>query len=111
MQGMTMSRTLFCLIVTLLAGAGASQAAAPPVPERVRFLSVTEAAALALEKKAGELGVRRVMAPEGSDFRKPPWRRIFLCGGKAEPTPEQQRKMNQLLLNVEVAYWNLYGSI
>lgn len=83
MKGIAMSRTLFALV--LLACPALSHAAAPPRSTQVRFLSLREAIATALENRAGQSGSPRSDA-------------------------EQQRERNRVLLNVEVAYWNLYGS-
>jgi outer membrane protein TolC len=82
-----MVRSVCCLAVVLAAwGAEAVQAAAPPSlkGDKFRSLSLREAVTLAREQVAGRV--------EGA------------------PRLEAERIVNQMLLNVEVLYWNLYGA-
>jgi hypothetical protein len=96
---------------------------------RVRFLSLAEARAIALEN--GHFGQssllypgvgldNRIAIPQGSppvvSFRilahpMPKAKGILVTGIDAGLSRnELERSVNQMLLNVEVAYWNLYGS-
>jgi outer membrane protein TolC len=95
-----MVRNVCSLVVVLAVWAGGSaQAAAPPTavkPPQARFLSLAEALRLALEQG----GSLRLLRPAS-------------CGGETHSCCDplqKERDAAQLLLNVEVAYWNLYGS-
>ncbi len=127
-----MVRTVCCLVVVLSAGVAQS---APPAKlvattsqPRVRFLSLAEARAIALEN--GHLGQpsllhpgvgldNLVTVPQGAtsvSFRvlahpTPKAKGILVTGiDTSKSRDELERNINQMLLNVEVAYWNLYGS-
>ncbi|MGH7173232.1 MAG: TolC family protein, partial [Gemmataceae bacterium] len=129
-------RRLGCLAMLWMAAMASSAAlAAPPtlynLDREVRFLSLAEARAIALESgNSGQpsllfpgIGMDNMITapqsspPSGSDSIR------VLAGGKRgsksivinvirrDPRPaEFKRKLNQMLLNVENAYWNLYGS-
>jgi hypothetical protein len=107
----------------------AVRAGAPPtlynLDRKVRFLSLAEARAIALEQRklgppmslvpslgidamvsSGEVGSLRVLAGGKSGSKS-----IVLTGVRRDPRPaEFERNVNQMLLNVENTYWNLYGS-
>jgi hypothetical protein len=125
-----MMRTVGSAIVLLIAGV--AQSAPPEVitptshPPRIRFLSLAEARAIALQNgKCGQpsllspgLGVNgSVCVPDGSGsigirhnltIRA---KNIIVAGiPPTAPRAELERNLNQMLLNVENAYWNLYGS-
>jgi hypothetical protein len=127
-----MVRTVCCLVVMLAAGVAQS---APPAKfvattsqPRVRFLSLAEARAIALEN--GHFGQPSLLHPGvGPDnlLAVPHGTPSVSFRVLAHPTPkakgilvtgidaglsrnELERNVNQMLLNVEVAYWNLYGS-
>jgi RNA polymerase sigma factor (sigma-70 family) len=75
----------------------------PPRKPRVRFLSLAEARAIALENGNDSLRVLADVRPKAEG--------IILAGiAKDQDKAELERKVNQTLLNVETAYWNLYGS-
>jgi hypothetical protein len=125
-------RSLGCLALLWMAGmAQAAEPAAPPTLDKpgkkVRFISLAEARAIALEH--GTIGQRSLLfagvrddssitVPQGgaSEIRghvvcKPRSKNLILTGVAPETEPaELKRNLNQLLLNVETAYWNLYGS-
>jgi outer membrane protein TolC len=86
-----MVRNVCSIVVVVAVCTGwTARAAAPPsekTPLRARRLSLAEAMPLALRHQAAALESHSCCD----------WR-------------ERQRKVAQLLLNVEVAYWNLYGS-
>ena len=124
-------RRLGCLLVLMMATMAQSIAlAAPPklygFDRKVRFMSLAEARAIALENgRVGQssllfpgIGIDNlVTTPKGeSSIRmqvlgNPRSKSIILTGIAREPRPaEQERNLNQLLLNIENAYWNLYGS-
>jgi hypothetical protein len=92
--------------------------------KKVRFISLAEARAIALEQdsigqrpllltagpyfapseeKVTPLGPNRLLACE-----KPGSKSIIVTG--IHRSLELERNINQMLLNVETAYWNLYGS-
>jgi hypothetical protein len=127
-----MVRTVCSLVVMLAAGVAQS---APPATlyvttsqPRVRFLSLAEARAIALENSHfGQPSLlypgvgldNRLAVPQGSppvSFRvlahtMPKAKGILVTGIDAGGSRnELERNVNQMLLNVEVAYWNLYGS-
>jgi hypothetical protein len=104
--------------------------AAPPrvhdSPKKFRFLSLAEARAIALER--GNIGQPSLLYP-GTVFNssvvgpqgeaafpmrvccKPGSKCLILTSAAKHPRPaELERTINQLLLNIENAYWNLYGS-
>ena len=90
-----MNRYVSYACLSLVVCAGASRAAAPPVAPAVRSISLAEAAKIALENdgyrvERGEDGTLGVSHPKRSD------------------SLEALRTANQKLLNIEVAYWNLY---
>ncbi len=93
--------------------------------KKVRFISLAEARAIALEH--GTVGQpsllfsgvnldNMVTAPEGKPSPLGSTRvladgkpgRVLITGTQHDP--ETERNLNQILLNVETAYWNLYGS-
>lgn len=93
----------------------------PPRRPRVRFLSLAEARAIALEN--GTIGQPSLLFPGvGLDnlqaekiqvraIHKPGAEGIVIAGIPADrDRVELERNLNQVLLNVENAYWNLYGS-
>ena len=126
-------RSLGYLPLLWLAGAAhAAEPAAPPtldnLDRKVRFISLAEARAIALEQgTVGQPsllfpGVRLdnlVTAPQGKSISpghaqvvcKPGSKSLILtCVAPEIPPAELKRNINQMLLNVETAYWNLYGS-
>ncbi len=123
-------RGLGCLAVLWTVGMASSAAfAAPPttlytLDRKIRYLSLAEARAIALEQgKVGQsIGLDSLISvpqglPQGSGAirvlagDKPGSKSIILTGIRRHPRPaEYERNINQLLLNVENAYWNLYGS-
>jgi hypothetical protein len=99
-----------CCVALVLAGLAASsvRAAEQPSPlsdKDVRFLSLREAVAAALDRDGGTSGIRPVKVvasrtPEG----------VLLISQESNlPRAEWERAVNQVLLNVETAYWDLYG--
>jgi hypothetical protein len=104
--------------------------AAPPTLDnpgkKFRFLSLAEARAIALEHNSFAqpsllfpgVGLDNSLAtPQGKAavrmrvVGKPGSKNILLTGIPRDPRPaEMERSLNQILLNVENAYWNLYGS-
>jgi hypothetical protein len=104
-----------CCVVVLLAGVGGLSARASEgdrysAAQRVRFVSLAEARALALEQgpvdpaKKDRLSHRSVTAADEG---------MLVARGEdawSRSRPEYDRDVNQMLLNVETAYWNLYGS-
>jgi hypothetical protein len=100
-------RTACALALFLAAGAGLARAEdkSPPLP---RFLSLAEARALALERTrldaAGtRLRVLAVTTPTGPAA-------LVVALGRVKSRAEIERQVSQTLLNVETAYWNLYGA-
>jgi hypothetical protein len=103
---------------------------APPTREdsgqKFRFLSLAEARALALEHGSFRqpsvaypgVGVGDLTAPPSGKSAervqfvgKPGSKSIVLIGIPRDPRPaDLERTANQILLNVETAYWNLYGA-
>lgn len=121
-----MRRLGYLSLFSMAAMASAALAAPPTVDhpgKKFRFLSLAEARAIALEHgrfeqpipgvgldnsitgSQGEAAVRmRVVGKPGS-------KTIVLTGIPRVPRPaEKERNLDQMLLNVEIAYWNLYGS-
>jgi hypothetical protein len=124
-------------MAVLLAG-GVAQAAPPtPVDEasqkpRLRFLSLAEARAIALEQASlndyrpprpgagldSQIDVIQPVSLKGSHSHyrvltglTPQEERIIrITGVRRDGRAELERTINQVLLNVENAYWNLYGS-
>jgi hypothetical protein len=109
----------------------AVEPAAPPKLDKpgkkVRFISLAEARAIALEQDTiGQPnlffpGIKHgssITVPQGgeSEFHghvvcKPGSKGLILSGVSPETEPALlKRNLNQMLLNVETAYWNLYGS-
>ena len=88
-------KRFFCWCLALTVCGGASRAAAPPVATAVRSISLAEAAKSTLEAE----GFRVERGEDGSLCVSHPTRSDSL---------EALRTANQKLLNVEVAYWNLY---
>jgi len=90
--------------------------------KKVRFISLAEARAIALEQ--GNVGQPSLLSPVPPGVTAPEGKpalggvnrvlagdkpgRILVTG--AHHDPETERNLNQILLNVETAYWNLYGS-
>jgi hypothetical protein len=91
--------------------------------KKVRFISLVEARAIALEH--GTVGQPSLLLPgisgmaitapqqgepeiPGRVFCKPGSKDLILTGIHRDL--EHERHINQMLLNVETAYWNLYGS-
>ncbi|HEY7153483.1 MAG TPA: TolC family protein, partial [Gemmataceae bacterium] len=79
---------------------------------RIRFLSLAEARAIALEQRdaywtaLSDADSIRVLADSTADTDG-----IVVCGIPQDVhRAERERNINQMLLNVETAYWNLYGS-
>jgi hypothetical protein len=125
-------RSFGYLALLWLAGAAyAADPAAPPVlyslDRKVRFISLAEARAIALEQGAvGQPSLlspgvgldNSVTAPQGKSANpghahavcKPGSKSlIFKCVAPEIQPAELKRILNQMLLNVETAYWNLYG--
>jgi outer membrane protein TolC len=90
-----MKRYICCWCLALAVCGGVGRAAAPPVAPAIRSISLAEAAKIALENE----GYRLERAKDGSLQVSHPARLGSL---------EALRLANQRLLNVEVAYWNLY---
>jgi outer membrane protein TolC len=90
-----MIRSVSYACLSLIICAGAGRAAAPPVVPTVRPISLAEAAKCALEAEGFSVG-----RSDGGSLRVSPPRRLGSL--------EALRLANQRLLNVEVAYWNLY---
>jgi hypothetical protein len=127
-----MRRLGYLAVLTMAALAPAAAFAAPPtldkLGDKIRFLSLAEARAIALENS--KLCQGRGFSPtmgfdsDGSpNFGFELVRTRVLAGGKRgsksivltgirrDPRPaEFECNVNQMLLNVENAYWNLYGS-
>jgi hypothetical protein len=132
-------RTICCVVALLLTGATCSAqytelAAArrdeAPKIKRFRFLSLTEGRALALDHTNLPEFRRRFYAGLGSriEAEEPALPKhldsvqvlthrtsgvngILVAGvSRTTPRPELERNANQMLLNIENAYWNLYGS-
>ncbi|HZY83339.1 MAG TPA: TolC family protein [Gemmataceae bacterium] len=101
-------RTACGLALFLAAWAGGPARADDKSPPSPRFLSLAEARALALENaRLGPAGVRlRVLAVTTGTGRGA----LVVVPGRGLPQAEVERQVSQLLLNVETAYWNLYGS-
>lgn len=95
--------------------------------KKVRFISLAEARAIALEQsRVGEPSLlfpgvgldNSLTVPEGGEdsfrvrvFSKPGSKNLLLTGIHHGPRrAELERNINQMLLNTETAYWNLYGS-
>jgi hypothetical protein len=95
----------FALLVAAWAGGPArADEKSPPPP---RYLSLAEARALALETAFGRAGGRgRVLAVSTSTGPG----LLVVVPGRRQPGAEVERLVNQKLLNVETAYWNLYGA-
>ncbi len=90
--------------------------------KKVRFISLAEARAIALEQ--GNVGQPSLLSPVPPGVTAPEGKpaplgshrvlagdkpgRILITG--AHHDPETERNLNQILLNIETAYWNLYGS-
>ncbi len=103
-------RAVCCLSLVLAAGcAEAAQAAAPPARASLRYLSLTEAVVLALEQGTDRKGTVRVITRTDPATRRctAP---LFVDLRTSCPRLEADRFINQKLLNVEVAYWNLYAA-
>ena len=90
-----MKRHICCCCLALVVCGGVGRAAAPPVAPAIRSISLAEAAKIALENE----GYRVERGEDGSLQVSHPSRLGSL---------EALRLANQRLLNVEVAYWNLY---
>ena len=113
-----MNRYAMTVCLSLVACAGASRAGAPPVAPAVRSLTLAEAAKHALEHRgyrvergdAGSLRVSHPSRPEPLEAFVKPFSVSSAPSATASPCDplEVLRTANQLLLNVEVAYWNLY---
>lgn len=124
-------RRFGCLAMLMIVGMASSAAlAAPPTLDhpgkKIRFISLAEARAIALEQ--GTIGQPRLLFPgigldnslTGPQSESTTHVRIrskagskclLLTGAPRGPrAAEFERNVNQLLLNIEVAYWNLYGS-
>jgi hypothetical protein len=124
-----------CGYLALLWLAGAAHGAEPAAPptlhnldRKVRFISLAEARAIALEQ--GTVGQpsllfpgvgldNLVTAPQGKSISpghvhvvcKPGSKSLIFTRVAPEIQPaELKRIINQMLLNVEISYWNLYGS-
>jgi hypothetical protein len=130
-RGNIVMRTFAHLAVLLTALAPSAVFAAPEpdritsLPKKVRFVSLAEARAIALEQ--GSVGQPSLLC-RGFGFEsdgmwskdaakpvlasvKPGSKDIILTGITRNPRPAGlERNINQMLLNVENAYWNLYGS-
>ncbi len=93
--------------------------------KKVRFISMAEARAIALEQ--GTVGQPSILFPPSPGVTAPVGGKTFpscslrvLADGKPgskgiivtgiHDNLETERTINQMLLNVETAYWNLYGS-
>jgi outer membrane protein TolC len=116
-----------CGVALVLAGLAASSVRAEEKPTPlsemdVRLLSLGEAVATALEQ--GTVGQPSLLFPgvsldtqvEASDLRpvkvlasRTPEGGILISRASNIPRAEWERDVNQVLLNVETAYWNLYG--
>jgi hypothetical protein len=125
-----MSRLGYGMLFWLAGTMASSVLAAPPnlynLDRKVRFLSLAEARAIALEHgSVGQpsllfsgIGLDNVTTPQAESNSpkvrvgsKPGSKRLILTGIPRDPRPaERERNINQMLLNVENAYWNLYGS-
>jgi hypothetical protein len=70
-----------------------------------RYLSLAEARALALEQMKAVSGLRvlAIRAPRGPGT-------LVVVPGRGQARAEIERQVSQTLLNVETAYWNLYGA-
>ena len=86
----------WCLSLVVCSGE-VSRAAAPPVAGAMRTVSLAEAATRALEHK----GYQVERSDDGS---------LRVAHASRIDPLEAERFANQTLLNVEVAYWNLYRS-
>jgi hypothetical protein len=94
--------------------------------KKIRFLSLAEARAIALENGTiGQLSLlfpgvgldSSITVPKGDDpirvrvLSIPSSKDLVVAGIPRGPrSAELERNINQMLLNVETAYWNLYGS-
>jgi hypothetical protein len=97
-------RTACGLALFLAAWPGGPACADEKSPPPPRFLSLAEARALALEKVAGAPArVLAVSTATGPGV-------LVVVPGRGKPRAEVERQASQALLNVEVAYWNLYGA-
>lgn len=124
-------RKLGYLAVLGMAALAPSVVFADPPPrldkpgKKVRFISLAEARVIGLEQS--RIGLPSLLSPNaGFDnlvalptasesnscharvVCKPGSKGLILTGIRRDP--EQERNLNQMLLNVETAYWNLYGS-
>jgi hypothetical protein len=103
----------------------ASSTTPPPTihtwqPKKFRFISLAEARAIALEQ--GTIGQPSLLCHgQGLDnyitgihvlaSLKPGSKSLVVTGVSRKPRPaDSERSINQMLLNIENAYWNLYGS-
>ncbi len=96
------------LALLLAAWAGGPARADEKSPPPPRYLSLAEARALALEKAAADRpgGRGRVLAVSTSTGPGV----LVLVPGRDKSRTEAELRLSMALLNVETAYWNLYGA-